>query len=181
MSVQRLAVPGTTALPARRAPKGRGKTEPERIRAERSIVLPRPSLAPAQHLLAHLGRSVLVQLMLAMALISVAAVVYLNQASKQSVIEFNITDLQRQLVQSNLTNANLYATATSLTSLNRIEPLATSQLHMAPPSQANTLWLRPNVPYVAPLLPDTPAGSAEQQSQPLAWMQHAVQFVVGQL
>src|SRR5437588_5890464 len=133
---QRLAVWGTAALPATRTANERRRADESRQRAE-GAAIPRASLAPARHVLAFLSRSVLLQLMLAMALISFAALVYLNQASKQSVLEFSNVDLQSQQIELNLRNANLYATAARLTSLNRVKNLASSQLHMSPPSPAS--------------------------------------------
>lgn len=179
---QRLAVWGSAALPATQHRKRTQKqTGTNREVTQAAAGRTNLGLAPARSLAAFLGRSVLLQLMLAMALISFAAVIYLNQASKESVVQFNITDLQREQIQLNLRNANLYATATSLQSLGRIETLASTQLHMTQPSQNNVTWIRPVIPRVAPVPVDMPAASAEQQSQPLAWMQHALQFMAAAL
>jgi cell division protein FtsL len=171
---QRLAVWGT-ALPAGRRANRAASTPPSTEAAAR------PAIAGRIHLLAFLQRSVLLQLMLAMALIAFAALIYLNQAGKESVLQLSISDLQRQQIQLNMRNGNLYAEATSLQGLARIETLATTQLHMIRPSQGSLTWIRPIVPRVAPLPPDTAGAAAQQRSQPLAWMQHAVQFLAAQL
>jgi cell division protein FtsL len=170
---QRLAVWGTAVPAVRKANRAAEAPRPQPV-ARRAI-------AGRIHLLAFLQRSVLLQLMLAMALISFAALIYLNQAGKESVLQFSIMDLQRQQIELNMRNANLYAEASSLDSLGRIETLASTQLHMIQPGQDSLTWIRPVVPRVAPLPPDTAGAAAQRQSQPLAWMRHAIQFIAAQL
>jgi cell division protein FtsL len=172
MIVQRLAT-GAAALPKARkgeARAGRG--------AERNAM---PAIAGREQLLTFVRRSVLLQLMLAMALIAFAALIYLNQASKESVLQFSIADLQRERIQLDMQNANLFASASRLQSLSRVYSLASSQLHMSPSRQNNQIWINPVYLRVPALPPDQPASSASLQSQPLAWMQHAVQFIAAQL
>lgn len=174
MSVERIAIP------ARPAPRTGSLSIPsERARQRQSAAQP---VVDGRRLLSQLARqSVLMQLIFAMGLISVAALIYVNQASKVSVLQFSIADQQRAQGVLRMQNSNLYATATSLQSLPRIEAAATSQLHMIKPAYGNILWIRPLVPIVAPPPVDTYSASARVDSQPLSWMQHAVEFIGAQL
>lgn len=168
---QRSAVMGRAAAPARARPvaTSMGKTRVMPVVAGRHFLIER------------LQRSVLVQLMLAMALVSFAALIYLNQASKVSILQFNIAALQTEQIQLNIQNANLYATGTSLQSLQRIETVATIQLRMTKPDYSNIVWIAPRFPRVTTLTTAASLISARQSSQPLAWMQHTVQFIGSQL
>jgi cell division protein FtsL len=171
---QRLAGWGTAVLPAaRRHPRSTPAPAPDRR-------LWKPVAAGWESLVAFLRRSILLQLMLVMALISFAALIYLNQAGKESVLQFSINNLQRQQIELNLRNANLYASASTLTNVGRIQSIASTQLQMTQPGQAELTWISPVVPRVAPLPPDTAATSAQQRSEPLVWMQHAIQFLAAQ-
>lgn len=164
MIAERLALRGQAVFPARRHRDVGG-------------VLPaRPAVAGRRRLGELLHQSVLMQLMLAMALVSFAALIYLNQASNVSVLQFSITDLQRQNVELQIENANLYASATSLSSPQRIQSLATSQLHMTKPPYGSIIWIKPVVPAVPEPAPDSSL-AARQQSQPLAWMRHVIHLV----
>ncbi|MGH2442560.1 MAG: hypothetical protein ACRDFX_05300 [Chloroflexota bacterium] len=168
MIVQRSAAVGA-AVP--RQPKPRLK---DRIPAA-------PNLAAGGRIRTAIERSVLVQLIGVITLVSVAAVIYLNQASKVSILDYNITLQQQQQVSLQMTNAGLYASATSLESLQRVETLATSHLHMSPARYSSALWIYPVVPRVpaAPHLPSIAA--AQAQSQPLAWMKRFASFIKAQL
>ena len=152
-----------------------------RVEALTDRMVVAPAIAGRERLRELIDRSTLAQLIAAMALISCAALIYLNQASKVSVLQFTIADLQRQQIQLRMQNADLYARASALQNLQRIESQATSQLHMSKPDYANTVWIRPIVPQVAPPPGNAAAVRARSQSQPLAWMTHAIQYLVAQL
>lgn len=129
-----------------------------------------------------LARSVLVQLMLAMTFVAVAALLYLAQASQASVLDYNIAALQAERSQLNSQNAGLQATATSLRSLPRIEAAASTQLHMTTPGMSGTIWIKPVLPTLAaPPLPSYDPRSAQKESQPLAWMKRVFSFVKSSL
>lgn len=120
------------------------------------------------------------QLMLSMGLIAFAALIYLNQASQVSVMQFNIADLQQRQSDLESKNANLYATATSLQSLTRIEALAVTRLHMTKFDDSRTIWVYPVVPQVAaPAISDSQT-AAQQRSQPLEWMKNSLAFLSAQ-
>ncbi len=115
--------------------------------------------------------SILARLMLAMTCVATAGVLYLAQASQESVLQYNIAELQAQQATLNAENANLQATATQLQSLRRIDTAAAARLHMAKPNLENAIWVNaatPSVPQPAQMNADSVA--AEQASQPLAWM-----------
>jgi cell division protein FtsL len=148
----------------------------------------RPAIAGRERLTQALGQSVLVQLMLAMAFVALAALLYLAQASQASVLQFNIADLQDQQAQLNVQNANLHATAISLESLQRVDTIAIRQLHMTTPDLSTSIWVHPVIPCsgtpcgwstIRPLNADTV--SAERQSQPLGWMRRFVALVKSSL
>lgn len=167
---QRSAVMGGTAAPVRTRRAG--------AFSERAG--PRPAVAGRQQLREFLRQSVLMQLMLAMALVSFAALIYLNQASKVSVLQFNIAALQSERIQLNIQNASLYATGTSLQSLPRIENLATTRLHMTRPDISNIVWITTSIPRVTAPSPDNSATKARLTSQPLSWMEQTIQFIGSQ-
>jgi cell division protein FtsL len=171
----RFAVWGTAALPAAKRAR---RAEPTAAPLPGAAA---PAVAGRDYVLAVFRRSVLLQLMLAMALISLAALIYLNQAGKESVEQYAIADMQRQQIELNLQNANLHAAATNLQNLGRIESLAATQLHMTQPAQSSVIWISPVLPRVAPVGPDTAMGNATRRSSPLTWMQGALQFVAAQL
>lgn len=138
----------------------------------------RPAVAGRERLADALGGSVLVQLMLAMSFVALAALLYMAQAGQASVQEINISELQYQRMQLVQTNTNLRALATSLRSPQRVDTIATTQLHMGSPDPATIIWLNavvPPVPAIAPVNADTVA--AQQSSQPLAEMERAIRFI----
>jgi cell division protein FtsL len=117
-----------------------------------------------------------------MSLIAFAAMVYLFQASQVSILEMNIGDLQNQQVQLRLDNASLQMTASSLQSIQRVDSIATNQLHMTKPDISTFMWVTP----VAPRMPalhgvNDDVLRAQRQSQPLAWMRNAANFVESSL
>lgn len=125
-----------------------------------------------------LGDSPLVRITLAMALLAVASLLYLTQASQVSVFQYNIAYLQAQRVQLTGDNTALRAQAISLQSLARVQHIATTRLHMITPDIRSTLWVSPiypHLPTVRRLDEDTVA--AQQQSQPLYWLKDFVHFV----
>ena len=167
----------------RRKTAGLSRARMQRVpRTSRSIALPftggawqrwtaRPTIASPQQLLESLGQSVLVQLMLAMTFIALAALLYLAQASQASVLQYRIADLQAERTQLQEQNADLQAMATGLQSIPRIDWTATQQLHMVKQGISNTVWVKPVTPGVAPPRPlHADTVSAQQLSQPLAWM-----------
>src|SRR5579884_2599677 len=88
----------------------------------------RPAIAGRERLARWIGASVLVQLMLAMAFIAMAALLYLAQASQASILEYNIAEMQTRQTQLMATNAGLRASATTLQSPTRIDTLASTRL-----------------------------------------------------
>ncbi len=128
-----------------------------------------------------LAGSWLVQLMLVMTLIALAALIYLYQASQVNVLQFNIADLRQQQSQLNLQNANLYASASALSSLPRVEKIAATQLHMTHPDLSNTLWVYQVVPPSSPALPLSTPAQARAQSLPITWIRHLVRVTLAAL
>jgi cell division protein FtsL len=111
--------------------------------------------------------------MLAMSLVTFAALMYLVQASQASVLEYNISELQAQQVQLQATNADLHAQVTALQSPTRIDALATNQLHMAKPDLSTAIWVHPVLPrIVAPRPLNADLIEAQRASRPLAWLEH---------
>jgi cell division protein FtsL len=152
-----------------------------RVEALREKIVVAPAVAGRERLRELVDRSTLAQLIAAMVLISCAALIYLNQASKVSILQFTISDLQRQQIELRMQNANLYAQASGLQNLQRIEAQATTQLHMSKPDYAGTIWIQPVVPQVPPPPANAASARAQTASQPLAWMTHTVQFLAAQL
>ena len=118
-----------------------------------------------------LGESPLVQIILAMSLLAIACLLYLTQASQVSVIQYNIADLQAQNAQLNTQNTELRAQAMGLQSIERIQHLATTQLHMVTPHIGSTVWLTVTFPRISQPRPSyVNTVAAERQSQPLSWL-----------
>jgi hypothetical protein len=90
----------------------------------------------------------------------------------------NINTLTAERMNLLDANTNYRAQATALQSAGRIDRTATTQLHMAVPPAGSVVWLNPVVPQVAPVRSvNADSVSARQASQPLAWMEHAVELV----
>lgn len=178
--------------------RSQGRLGPRAIRRTRQVattrngeMLSQRAAAPGVARVARAGQerladwlqsSVLVQLVLAMGFVALAALLYLGQASQVSVLEVNISDLQSRQVQLNADYASLEANATSLQSLQRVEHLATTQLHMTRPDLSTAVWVQPVLPRIVPLRPlnaDTLA--AQRASEPLAWIRHVVGLVQSSL
>jgi cell division protein FtsL len=141
-----------------------------------------PALAGRERLGEALGQSVLVQLMLVLAFFALAGLLYMAQQSQVSVQEINISVLRSERVELVAKNTSLRTTATSLSSLQRIDAAATSQLHMTKPDLSATVWVSPVVPRVtAPPAVNADTVAAQQSSQPLAWMAHAIRVVQSSL
>ncbi len=140
-----------------------------------------PSIAGYQRLFALVGQSFLLRLAVALTLVFVAALLYLAQASQVSVDEFAINDLQQKQLNLASQNANLWAKASALQSLGRIETIATTKLHMASPDLQGIIWLSPVTPNIKV---DRPRSVSTRQaiarSEPLAWMGGFVDFVRSQ-
>lgn len=144
-------------------------------RSLRARLAAKPAISGRERIAQTLGDSVLVQLMLAMALVAFAALLYLFQASHVSVLEMNISDLQSQQVQLRMDNAALRSTATTLQSLQRVDAAATGRLHMTRPDLSTTIWIRPVVPRLSSIRAvNADTVEAQRQSQPLAWMERAL-------
>ncbi len=142
----------------------------------------RPAIAGRELLGRLLDQSILVRLMLALTLIAVACLIYLAQASQMSVLESQIGALRTDNVSLMARNANLHAQANDLQSMQRIDTEATTKLHMTKPDLATTVWIRPVVPRVVPIVADSLDNSAaKRQSQPLAWLDRFVTFVQNSL
>lgn len=120
--------------------------------------------------------------MLAMSLVAFAAMLYLFQASHASVLEMNIGDLQGQQVQLRMDDATLRSTASTLQSLQRVDSVATNQLHMTKPDLSTAIWIHPATPRLAAIRAvNADTVTAQRQSQPLAWMHRFAQFVKSSL
>lgn len=150
-----------------------------RTLAPRRRITALATLHPRQRLAEAINHSVLAQLIGVLALIFIAALIYLSQAGQVSVMQYSIAGLQRQQIALQMQYSNLYATATGLQSLQRVETIAITKLHMSKPSYSG-LWIQPAVPRLPVPLQD-PTSSAQSQSQPLAWMDHAVHVIAAQL
>lgn len=148
----------------------------------RARLVAAPAVSGRERLSISLGNSVLIQLGLAMSLIAFAAMVYLFQASQVSVLEMNIADLQNQQVQLRMDNASLQMTASSLQSIQRVDTISTTRLHMIKPDISTFLWVTPTAPRI-PALRGVNADvvQAERQSQPLSWMQNVAALVKSSL
>jgi cell division protein FtsL len=137
-----------------------------------------PSPRDVERLAQSLARSVLVQLMLAMTCLSIVALLYLAQASLASVAEYNIAELESARSQLTAQNASLHATITTLQSVQRIDIIATTQLHMAGAKPSDAIWIQPVVPAVPPIHPpEANTAAAQKQSQPVGWVARFVRFV----
>jgi hypothetical protein len=121
-----------------------------------------------------LGKSVLIQLMLAMSFIALAILLYMAQESQISVQQINISALRAEHMQLVADNTAARTRASGLQLTQRIDTTAT-RLGM---STANPLWVEVPVPRLSPVRPvnaDTVA--AQRQSAPLAWMTRFVHTV----
>jgi cell division protein FtsL len=148
----------------------------------RDRLVARPSVSGRERLSLSTGNSVLIQLALAMSLVALAAMVYLFQASQVSILEMNIGDMQNQQVQLRIDNAALQTTASSLQSLQRVDAIATNQLHMTRPDISTSMWITPVAPHITAIRAvNADVIDAQRQSQPLAWMQNVVTLVKSSL
>lgn len=137
----------------------------------------RPATAGRERLADALGGSLVIQLMLVMSLVVFAALIYLNQASHVSVLQYNISDLQIQQGNLRQVNAQLNAAASTLQSPARIENAAV-QFHMTKPEPNNTVWITVPVPQVQPIRPVTADITAsEERSSPKAWVTNFVNLI----
>lgn len=144
-------------------------------------VTARPSIAGRERLAQAVHQSFLVQLALAMTFVALTALLYMAQAGQVSVQQININQLTAERMNLVAANTNYRALATTLQSPQRIDQGATG-LHMAVPPPGSGLWLNPAVPPVAPVRPvNADVVSAQRASQPLAWMEHAVDLVLSSL
>jgi cell division protein FtsL len=145
-------------------------------------LIARPAVSGRARLSLSVGNSVLIQLALAMSLVAFAAMVYLFQASQVSIMEMNIGDLQNQQVHLRMDNAALQTTAASLQSLQRIDAIATNQLHMIRPDISTSMWITSAAPRISAIRAvNADVVEAQRQSQPLAWMQTLATFVKSSL
>jgi cell division protein FtsL len=148
----------------------------------RGRAIARPAIAGRARLSLSLGNSVLIQLGLAMSLVALAAMIYLFQASQVSILEMNIGDLQNQQVQLRVDNAALQMTASSLQSIQRVDAIATNQLHMTKPDISSSIWITPVNPHLTAIRAvNADVVAAQRQSEPLAWMQNFATFVKSSL
>lgn len=155
-------------------------------RQERARRLPSLSAAPAiagrRRLMEALGKSVVVQLMLAMTLIAVASLLYMAQESQISVQQINIAALRSDHMQLVAENTVLRARATSLQSTQRVDQVATTKLGMTAQTPADQVWLQVEVrplPAVRPVNADTVA--AQRASSPGAWLHRFVRTIQSSL
>lgn len=120
--------------------------------------------------------------MLAMSFIALAGLLYMAQAGQVSVQQINIDELRGERVQLVSQNTALSLTATNLKSLQRVDSMATTQLHMSKPAQDSTVWITPVFPRVTLVRPvNADTLSAQRASQPLAWMELAVRTIKSSL
>jgi len=166
----------------RYAPAGRiGATAHHRPRPSwRTRLAVRPALLGRERVAKTIGHavSVPVQLALAMSLIACAFMLYLFQASQTSVLEMNIAHQQATQMQLQLENAALQTSATRLRSIQRVDTIATNQLHMTKLALSQSVWIYPIVPVVRPPVPaGTDTFTAQRQSEPLSWMYRLATFV----
>jgi len=153
---------------ARKSPKPSWRTR----LAVQPAVLGRERVAKA------IGHAVPVQLALAMSLIACAFMLYLFQASQTSVLEMNIAYQQSTQMQLQLQNAALQTSATQLRSIQRVDAIATNQLHMTKLALSQSVWIYPIVPVVGPSVPaGTDTLTAQRRSEPLSWMVRLISFV----
>lgn len=155
-----------------RAVPARGRTSTGQTRVWRVPSLrAAPAIAGRQRLMEALGRSVLVQLMLAMTFIAIAFLFYMAQESQISVQQINLSVLRSDHMQLVANNTTLRGAATALQSTTRIDRTATTGLGMSTPDNSSYVWVPVAVPPLAAehaVNADTLA--AERQSSPLAWM-----------
>jgi cell division protein FtsL len=144
-------------------------------------LLVQPAIAGRQRIVSALSQSILVQLMLAMTFVALAALLYLAQASQASVLQFNIADLQARRSQLDINNASLQASVNSLQSPGRIDSLAAGKLHMVRPNLTNTIWITPVAPRISLRVPRGELAAAGKQSQPAASISRFLRFVASSL
>src|SRR5579859_1321981 len=132
----------TPASRVRTTPRGSG------ARGLRDRLVARPAVSGRERLSHSIANSVLIQLALAMSLVAFAAMIYLFQASQFSILEMNISDLQNQQAQLTVDNAALQTTASSLQSIQRVDTIATTQMHMTKPDIATFMWVTPAAPRI---------------------------------
>jgi len=143
---------------------------------------PAPSIAGYQRLFGLVGQSFLLRLTTALALVFVAALLYLVQASQVSVDELAINQLQQRNLYLAGQNANLWAQASALQSLGRIETIAGTKFHMTSPDLQSIIWLRPVIPNIrVQTEANLTSRQAVARSEPLAWMHNFVEFLKAQL
>src|SRR5947209_5699863 len=148
----------------------------------RDRLISRPAVSGRERVSLSLGHSVFIPPGLAMSLIAFAAMVYLFEASQVSILEMNIGDLQNQHMQLRMDNASLQRPASSLQSIQRVDSIATNQLHMIKPDISTFMWVTPVAPRMQALHPvNADLVQAERRSQPLSWMQNAASFVKSSL
>ncbi|HLJ69017.1 MAG TPA: cell division protein FtsL [Chloroflexota bacterium] len=142
----------------------------------------RPIAATRARLGTLLEASVLARMMIVMACIATAGLLYLAQASRVSVLEFNIAYLEQQHLQLSIDNENLVAQLATLQGTNRIDQIATTQLHMINAAGSASVWVHPVIPRFA-AAPAAGLGEARavRASQPLTWMEQAVRAIEASL
>jgi cell division protein FtsB len=141
----------------------------------------RAARAGRKRLAQMLDGSFLARLMLAMMLVAVASIIYLAEASQESILQFGLSDLQQQQMQLSSKNAALQAQMSQLQSTQRFDLIASQRLGMVKPGVL-PVWLSPTVPrFQAMPPPDVSLQKAEQESQPLSWMKSFVSAVMASL
>jgi len=168
MISERYAPAGRAGATARKSPQP----------SWRSRLAVRPAIPGRERVAQAVGHAVPVQLALAMSLIACAFMLYLFQASQTSVLEMKIAHQQSTQMQLQLENAALQTSATQLQSIQRVDSIATNQLHMTKLALSQSVWIYPMVPVVrSPLPAGTDTLTAQRQSEPLSWMVSLVSFV----
>jgi cell division protein FtsL len=111
---------------------------------------------------------------IATTLMSLAILLYLLQANRVSVLEFNLTQLQQQRAQLLDTNAQLHIQVAKLQAVERVEALATTRLHMAKWNVNHTIWLNIRVPAASPAASPPPI---HVPTGPFAWMRETLRAI----
>jgi cell division protein FtsL len=106
-------------------------------------------------------------------LISLSVVLYVLQANQANVLELRLNSSQAETLQLTDINSQLQVQADRLSGIQRIERIATSQLHMIKPALSATIWLGVTVPSDHP----RPPQPVQVRTGPLAWMESMIHTV----
>lgn len=152
-----------------------------RRNAARQSTVRRPASAGTEQIAEALGQSPVVRLALFMSLVVFAAYMYMNQATRASVVEYNIGNQRQSADSLRQQNVKLHAVNSALSAPGRIRAAA-AQLGMTRPDVSATIWIQVMTPQVRVVRPvDADIRVAQQESSPAAWLQHAYTFAKSSL